>query len=48
MVVGRVVQCGNMFRVSMARVFDGADEVCRVGGTRIGLDIPTENQCSDE
>ena len=36
--------------VSMERAsIKGADEeVCRVGGTWIGLDIPTEKQCGRE
>ena len=31
-----------------ASVEDADEEVCRVGGTWIGLDIPTEKQCGDE
>ena len=27
---------------------DADEEVCRVGGTWIGLDIPTEKQCGGE
>ena len=52
MVVGKFVECGNVFRGehgASIEEFEGADEeVCRVGGTRIGLDIPTEKQCGGE
>ena len=42
-VVGQVVECGNVFRGEHGTSIEGADEeVCRVGGTWIGLDIPTE------
>ena len=38
-----------MFRGEHGASVDGTDEeVCRVGGTCIGLDIPTEKQCGDE
>ena len=41
-VVGQVVECGNMFRGEHGASVEGADdEVCRVGGTWIGLDITT-------
>ena len=46
-VIGEVVECANMFRVEHGAGIEGADEkVCGVGGTWIGLDIPTEKQCS--
>ena len=48
MVVSEVVECGNMFRLSMEKSIEGAEEVCRVDGTWIGLDIPTEMQCGGE
>ena len=41
MVVGQVVECGNMFRGEHGA---SVEEVCRVGGTWIGLDITTEKQ----
>ena len=42
-VVGQVVECGNMFRGEHGASVENADEeVCRVSGTWIGLDIPTE------
>ena len=45
-VVGKVVECGSMFRGENEASVEGADEkVCRVGGTWIGLNIPTEKQC---
>ena len=45
MVVGQVVECGNVIRGEHETSIEGADEeVCRVGGTWIGLDIPTEKQ----
>ena len=48
-VVSQVVECGNMFRGEHGASVEGADEeVCRVGGTWIGLDIPTEKQCGGE
>ena len=48
-VVGQVVECGYMFRDEHGASVEGADEeVCRVGWTWIGLDIPTEKQCGDE
>ena len=47
-VVSDVVECGNMFRGEHRADIEGADEVCRVDGTWIGLDIPTEKQCSGE
>ena len=41
MVVDQVVECGNMFRGEHGASVEGADEeICRVGGTGIGLDIP--------
>ena len=49
MVVSEVVECGNMFRGELGASIEGADEeVCRVSGTWIGLDIPTEKQCGGE
>ena len=49
MVVGKGVECDNMFRGEHGASIDGADEeVCRVGGTWIGLDISTEKQFGDE
>ena len=49
MVVGKVVEWGNMFGGEHRVSIEGADEeVCRVGGTWIGLDISTEKQCGDE
>ena len=37
MVVGQVVECGNMFKGEHGVRVEGADkEVCRVGGTWIG------------
>ena len=48
MVVGEVVECGNVFRAEHETSIEGADEVCRVGGTWIGLDIPTEKQGGGE
>ena len=48
-IVGEVVECGNIFRDEHGACIEGADEdVCGVGGTWIGLNIPTEKQCSDE
>ena len=48
-VVGQVVECGNMFGGEHGASVEGADEeVCRVGGTWIGLDILTERQCGGE
>ena len=47
-VVDKVVECGNMFRGEHRVGIEGGDaEVCGVGGTWIGLDIPTE-ECSGE
>ena len=41
--------CGNMFRGEYVASVEGADEeVCRVGGTWIGLDVPKRKECSDE
>ena len=38
-----------MLRSEHGASIEGADEeVCGVGGTWIGLDIPTEKQCSVE
>ena len=49
MVLDKVVECGNMFRGEHGASIESADEkVCRVGGTLIVLDIPTEKQCGDE
>ena len=49
MVVRQVVECGDMFRGEHGASVEGADEeVCRMGGTWIGLDIPTEKQCGGE
>ena len=49
MVVGQVVECGNVFRGTHGTSIEGADEeVCRVGGTWNGLDIPTEKQGGGE
>ena len=48
MVVDQVVECGNMFRGEHGASVDGADKVCRVGGTWIGLNIPTEKQYGGE
>ena len=48
-VVSQVVECGNMFRGEHGASVEAADEeVCRVSGTWIGLDIPTEKQCGVE
>ena len=48
-VVSQVVQCGNVFTGKHETSIEGADEdVCRVGGTWIGLDIPTEKQGGGE
>ena len=48
-VVSQVVECCNMFRGEHGASVEGADEeVCRVGGTWIWLDIPTEKQCGGE
>ena len=42
-VVGQIVECGNVFRGEHGTSIEGADEeVCRVGGTWIGLDIPKQ------
>ena len=39
----------DMFRGEHEASVEGADEeVCRVGGTWIGLDITTEKQCGGE
>ena len=49
MVVGQVVECGNMYRGEHRASVEGTDEeVCRVGGTWIGLNILTEKQCGGE
>ena len=49
MVVDEVVECGNMFKGEHGVSIEGADEeVCRVCGTWIGLDILTEKQCGGE
>ena len=49
MVVGKVVECGNMFGDEHRSSIEGTDEdVCRVGGTWIELDIPIEKQCGGE
>ena len=49
MVVGQVVECGIVLRSEHGTSIEGADkEVCRVGGTWIGLDIPTEKQGGGE
>ena len=49
MVVVQVVECGNMFRGEQEASVEGVDEeVCRVGETWIGLDIPTEKQGGGE
>ena len=50
MVVGKVVECGNMFEGEYRASIEGADEeVCRVSGTWIGLDIIlTEKQSGGE
>ena len=49
MVVGQVVECGNVFRGEHGTSIEDADEeVCSVGGTGIGLDIPTEKQGGGE
>ena len=43
MIVGQVVESGNMFSGEHEANVEGADEeICMVGGTWIGLDIPTE------
>ena len=48
-VVSQVIECGNMFRCEHGASVEGTDEeVCRVGGTWIGLDITTEKQCGGE
>ena len=48
-VVGQVVECGNVFRGEHGTSIEGADEkVCRVGRTWIGLNIPTEKQGGGE
>ena len=49
MIVGQVVECGNMFRGEHGASVEGADEeVCRVCRTWIGLDITTEKECGGE
>ena len=45
-VVDEVVECGNMFGYEHGAGIEGADQVCGVGGTWVGLNVPTENQCS--
>ena len=48
-VVGQIVECGNVLRSKHETSIEGADEeACRVGGTWIELDIPTEKQCGGE
>ena len=45
----KVVECGNMFGGEHRASIEVEDEeVCRVGGTWIGLDISTEKQCGGE
>ena len=45
MVVGDVVECGNMFTGEHGVDIEGADEmVCGVGETWVGLNVPTEKQ----
>ena len=47
MVVGEVVECGNMFRGEHRAGTEGADEeVFGVGVTWVGLDVTTEKHCS--
>ena len=49
MVVGQVVESGNMLRGEHGANVEGADEeVCRVSESWIGLTIPTEKQCGGE
>ena len=49
MVVSEVVECGNMLRGEHGASIEGADEeVCRMSGTLIELDIPAEKQCGSE
>ena len=38
-VVGEVVECGNMFRGEHEAGIEGADEVCGVDCTWVGLDV---------
>ena len=48
-VVGEIVECGNMFWGEHGACIEDADEeVCEVGGTWVGLNVPTEKQCSGE
>ena len=49
MVVGQVVECGNMFRgENGAGIEYLVEEVCGMGGTWVGLDVHTEKKCSGE
>ena len=49
MVVGTVVECGNMFGGEHRASIEGADEeVCRVNETWIGVNIPTGKQRGGE
>ena len=49
MIVGQVVECGDVFRDEHGTSIEGADEEdCRVGGTWIGLVIPTDKQGGGE
>ena len=49
MVVGDVFECDNMFKGEHgAGIEDADEEVCRLGGTLVGLDVPTEKHCSGE
>ena len=44
-VVGEVVECGNMFGGEHGAGIEDADEEhCMVGGTWVGLNVPTEKQ----
>ena len=49
MVVGEVVECGNMFRDEHGASIESADEeVYRVGEIWLGLNVPKEKQSSSE
>ena len=49
MFVGEVVECGNMFGGEHGAGSEGVDEeVCGVGGTCVGLIVPTEKQYNGE
>ena len=49
MVVGKVIECGKMFGGEhRASIEDADEEVCRVGETWIGLDIPHSVAVSKE